>query len=61
MRSVFVGGEGVIRGGKSDRSRESGVRVELRLLDMVDCGGVVWCLSKAGNDGDTELMMAVDI
>lgn len=36
MRSVFDGGEGVIRGGRAERSRESGVWVP---FDMdVDVG-----------------------
>jgi len=41
MSSVFVGGEGVIRGGKSDRSSDIGDLVEPRLLDSVECGGVM--------------------
>jgi hypothetical protein len=37
MRSVFEGGEGVIRGGKSERSSDSGVVAgEDRLLEMVE-------------------------
>lgn len=37
MRSVFEGGEGVIRGGRSERSRDSGVVAgEDRLLEMVE-------------------------
>jgi hypothetical protein len=59
MRSVFVGGEGVISGGKSERSRDSGVLVEPRLLDIVEPGGV--CLSSAGSAGGVELMIAVVI
>jgi hypothetical protein len=59
MRSVFVGGEGVISGGRSDKSRESGVLVEPRLLDNVDCGGVV--VLSAGSARGDELMIAMDI
>jgi hypothetical protein len=58
MRRVFVGGEGVIRGGRSERSRESGDLVEPRLLDMVDCGGVMRVL-RPGSAGGEDMMTAV--
>jgi hypothetical protein len=57
MRRVFVGGEGVIRGGRSERSIESGVLDEPRLLDIVECGGV--CVSRAGNAGGVDMMAVV--
>jgi len=58
MRRVFVGGEGVIRGGRSDRSSESGDLVEPLLLEIVLVGGVMR-LSSAGSAGVD--MMAVVI
>jgi len=52
MRRVFEGGEGVIRGGRSDRSSESGVLGVLepeRLLAIV--GGVSFVLSGGSWNG----------
>ena len=45
IRSVFEGGEGIIRGGTSERSRERGVRVPFDAgLESGDDGGD-WCRS----------------
>lgn len=55
MRSVFEGGEGVISGGRSDRSRESGVlgvddlRLDNRVFDPEVCNG--------GNDVDSDAIL----
>jgi hypothetical protein len=59
MRRVFVGGEGVMRGGRSDRSSESGDLVEPRLLDMVDCGGVMRVVCSIGSAGGDDMMAVV--
>lgn len=61
MRSVFVGGEGVIRGGRSERSSESGDLVEPRLLDMVDCGGVMRELSASSTGGVDMMTVVIDL
>ena len=58
MRRVFVGGEGVIRGGRSERSSESGDRVEPLRLEIVECGGVIWVLS-VGSAGGEDMTTAV--
>lgn len=61
MRRVFVGGEGVIKGGRSEKSRESGVFDPVLFDDLrdesVDCGGVE--MLSADSTGEEEFMIVV--
>lgn len=57
MRRVLDGGEGVVRGGRSDRSKESGVfGPEERGLDIRDAGCEV---CSGGNVSDFEAMSSL--
>lgn len=57
IRRVFEGGEGVIRGGRSDRSIESGLLGpdDRRLDDSEDCCDVC----KGENDVDSDAILTV--
>lgn len=60
---MFEGGSGVIRGGRSDKSSESGDLVLPLRLDSVDCGGVMRVLSsgRAGDDAMTRVVIYLPV